>query len=439
MSNDKPVSFGRRVRQSGRLLQESEVKEETTGEERKEAEEDGITHKSGTAWQISMELTAEEQQHIKQSTEKAERDRQMTQQRREARAGRRAKRSTAPAATTSVSSSAVDSTSTTAAVAAAGRRQRPRRHTANDAVSSHTPPTASTLPTAATAATAAAAAEVVSHSLDDLQRSWDDLDQFLATELASLSSTAATRKHTRLSVTHDTASTAGTGIPAKLGSVSGEGGDEEDVDAIIDEFLASTSTSSSTALHTSRRTATQPPTAQLPVLPVLPAGSELTLRVRSVWSGRTSSMDVANVRRVECYNDAGSLIHTVPLPASTSPQPTASFSFPSRQRVSLVRLFNSGGAVCSVREVELSLDNRLIFCGELVADGCESLLFTRDEVLIGRLLRTMHSSGVDAADSKRRQRPAMRHTASVEGEKRVVVRVWRDGVETLCTPSTTKR
>ena len=135
------------------------------------------------------------------------------------------------------------------------------------------------VPTAvAAAATDAAVAEVVSHSLDDLQRSWDDLDQFLATELASLSSTAATRKHTRLSVTHNEPSTAATSA-----AVGGDEEEEEYVDAIIEDFLASTptaaastcisttiptSTSTSSSLRTTRPTTASPitPSATYPAL-----------------------------------------------------------------------------------------------------------------------------------------------------------------------------
>ena len=427
VSDHKQTSFGRRAMRSDRGQLEAEVTEES-GEERKEAE-DGETHKRGTAWQISMELTAEEEQQIKQREDKAERERQQALQRREARAGRRAKRSTAPAA-----SVATDTVASASVTAAAGRRSRPRRHTANDTGPFPAPPSAATVAAAAaaTAATTTAVAEVVSHSLDDLQRSWDDLDQFLATELASLSSTAATRKHSRLSVTEGAAAVRATTAP-----VNGDGEDDEDVDAIIDDFLASTSTSISTTSQRASR-----PTPALPAavpLPVLPAGNELTLRVFSVLGGRAPSVATAAVRRVECYNDTGSLIHTVPLPASSSSPPltttTLSFSFPSRQRLSLVRLFNGAASACGVCDVELLLDGRLVFRGEVAADACESLLFTRDVALIGQLLRTMHGTGADVASrEQQQQRPALRYTASVDSEKRVV-RVWRDGTEILYRPS----
>ena len=391
-------------------------------DERKEADEDE-SHKRGTAWQISVELTAEEEQQMKQREDKEEKERQMAQQRREARAGRRAKRSTAPVA--SVSTATADPASTTAV---AGRRSRPRRHTTTDASTSHSQAPAPVAPAAAAAAaTSAAAAEVVSHSLDDLQRSWDDLDQFLATELASLSTTAATRKHTRLSVTQEAPAMAAAATPIKFASLDRDG-EEEDVDAIIDDFLAS----DSTTLPSSRPAASSP---SIVPLPVLPAGSELTLRVLSVWGGPTSAVTTATVSRVECYNNTGTLIHTVPLPASSSKQPLTtalSLSFPSRHRVSLIRLYNSPASLGGVREVELLLDNRLVFRGEVAADGCESILFTRDAALLGSILRTMHSASNKTAERRQEQRLAASHNAPVERDKRVV-RVWRDGGEVMLT------
>ena len=422
-----PVSFGRRATQSDQA--QVEAKDESR-DELKEADEDGARQRS-TAWQISMELTADEEQQMKQREDKAEKERLMAQQRRDARAGRRAKRSTAPAASTSA---AIATAIPTSADAAGVQRSRARRHTANDASAFHSRRAAPTVPLVAAAAasdaTTAAAAEVAAHSLDDLQRSWDDLDQFLATELASLSSTAATRKSTRLSVTHDAFIAA---APKTFAAASGEADDEEDVDAIIDDFLASTPTS---LPPTQRSSPSNPAALSIVSLPVLPAGTELTLRVLSAWGGTTSRVEAAAVRRVECYDDVGSLINTVPLPTSLSsaqPSTTLSFSFARRHRVSLVRLFNSAASACGVRRVELLLDDRLLFCGELVADSCESLLFTRDEALIGRLLRTIHSTAVDRSIRSQQQQPAARLNAAVEGEKRVV-HVWRDGIETLCSP-----
>ena len=427
----QPATFGRRASPSGQSAQTVEQKDET-GDERKEAEE-ARTSKRGTAWQISMELTAEEEQQLKQREDKADKERQKAQQRREARAGRRAKRSTAPLpATTSTSTATTEPTAPAAATV--GRRSRPRRHTTNDAKPSRAQTAAPVALTAAAAATTAAAAEVVTHSLDDLQRSWDDLDQFLATELASLSSTAATRKHTRLSVTLDAPVSAATATTAKF--TNGDVDDDEDVDAIIDDFLASTSTTVSTSA-TAR--SARPTAAVLPAvpLPILPVGSELTLRVLSVWGRAASVLNAAAVRRVECYNDAGSLIHSVPLPASSS-SPAAvdhlSFSFPSRARVSLVRLWNGAAADCSLRDVELLLDDRLIFRGEIASDQCESLLFTRDEALIGHILRTIHFTSSDVAPRReRQQRPDAQRYASTEADKRVV-RVWCDGRERQYAP-----
>lgn len=71
----------------------------------------------------------------------------------------------------------------------------------------------------------------------------------------------------------------------------------------------------------------------------------------------------------------------------------------------------------------------MIFCGEIAATDCESLLFTRDAVLIGRLLRTLHMTHIDAAEPQRQQqRATVKRDELVTSDKRTV-RVWRDGVE----------
>ena len=431
--------FGRRSRRVSVVEQVAGAQHNDSDE--READGGGAgAHARGAAWQISMELTPEEEQAMKQREDQVEREKQQAQQRREARAGRRAKRSTAPAASTSASTKSAEATSATTA---APRRPRPRRHTANDASApqGHLVP-ARRSATAAAAATASAVADVVAtQSLEDLQRSWDDLDQFLATELASLSSTAATRKHTRHSLAHDSAATTAATTAANPTAANDEQA-EEDVDAIIDDFLSSTSASSSANTNPTNRTSQSHAVSLSAVsLPELPAGTELTVRVLTLWSDRPSAANEAVVSKVECYDDAGSVIHAVPLPAAAEPSlaslPTSTFSFSYRHRVSLIRLFHSE-TTARIRDAELRLDGGLIFRGELARDSSELLLFTRDAALLGRLLRATHGSSVECQERQQmQQQSASKRPRTVERSTgKHVVRVWRDGVLTICVPST---
>ena len=99
-------------------------------------------------------------------------------------------------------------------------------------------------------------------------------------------------------------------------------------------------------------------------------------------------------------------------------------------------LFNSAASVGGLHEIELLLDERSIFRGEIAAGSCESLLFTRDQSLIGRILRTMHAHKDEVAErqQRRQQQQRRRSDEMSEGDKRVV-RLWRDGVEVMYRPS----
>ena len=265
------------------------------------------------------------------------------------------------------------------------------------------------------------------HSLEELERSFDSLEQFHADLLGSSPSTTLRDDHQAGPTPSPRPDAAKTEL---------EQGEDEDVDLLIDEFLSTTAPLAKPSLSipaVPRRESPVHPTT--PVLPLLPAGHVLTFRVLSAYGAASH----ASLARVELFDERGQPIAVpsarasvstphaslsspaAPFPPfpresagwstavrpSSKPSAEASFSvaFDRATTLSLISVRNgpslrggrddglAKGTVSGVRRMEIRLDERVIFVGDLTRSTArdELVLFTRDEAVIAAIARSQRS------------------------------------------------
>ena len=310
---------------------------------------------------------------------------------------------------------------------------------------------------------------VSAHSLEELERSFDSLERLRVDILSSPTSTAAERKQQRQHSLNPQSSPAQPTLPlpsspsptltASLPTPP-EDSDSEDVDALIDDFLTSNGLSHA-------KSPSPLPALSVVSMPVLPVGRVLTFVFHSTYTPSSH----LSLTRLHLFDDQGRAIPAATLSSVSSPvsslppstllssptrsrsawsmptslssrsatPPSLSVTFQSLRTLSLISIWNGdsdGDAEdgrrthvmgqketrSGVREVELRLDGQLLFRGPLCRSSSqpEHLLFTRDDALIGSLMRSQQRLPEEDSTERRRlavvQRPATAVTRPISSQ-----------------------
>ena len=270
-------------------------------------------------------------------------------------------------------------------------------------------------------------------SMEELERSFDSLAQLHLDLRTSTHSTAAQRRMRHTPLTHPPSHSPPSPLPSASPSVPPslspadfpirplpvpltpvDEDSDADVDALIDEFLASSAPPTTTAVVVIP--------AEMTRLPLLPAGRVLTLRFHSRHQPAASHVTLT---QMQLFDERGRFISIAPTAVTASHQgttrlaalfsstnstplslpfssftsaPSLTVAFESEKTLSAIAIWN-GASDCEdaqssrsgVRLLELRLDDRLIFCGHIRRSSAQAeyLYFTREDSVIACVFRSM--------------------------------------------------